>query len=97
LASEWFENARSAVDGEGGAPEQVWDAETGEELLNLPDGAGRLAFSPDGRMLASNSDLAVRVWAIEIEELMRLARQRLTRSFTAEECREFLQKETCPT
>jgi WD40 repeat protein len=37
---------------------QVWDAETGQELLSLKGGDGSVAFSPDGKRLTS----AWKVW-----------------------------------
>jgi WD40 repeat protein len=46
---------------------QIWDAETGEEVLSLRDSrlgsTGCLAFSPDGADLASaGTDGVIRVW-----------------------------------
>src|SRR5262249_45970551 len=46
---------------------QIWDAETGEEVLSLRvsshSSAHRLAFSPDGTELASaGTDGVIRVW-----------------------------------
>jgi serine/threonine protein kinase/DNA-binding beta-propeller fold protein YncE len=45
---------------------RVWDAETGQPLLALPDakaGEGGVAFSPDGLTLAIASGKEVHVWA----------------------------------
>jgi len=82
------------------ATAQMLDATTGRVLLTLslnkalmPD----VAVSPDGRRLATASlDGAVRVYVLPIDELIALARDRLTRGFTLEECRSFLHLETCP-
>jgi WD40 repeat protein/DNA-binding SARP family transcriptional activator len=78
---------------------KLWDAETGEELLNLINyNDGRdLAFTPDGDHLAvASGDGSVRVYVLPIEELMALARLRLTRSLTDEECQRYLHILECP-
>ena len=36
------------------------------------------------------------VYALRLDELTRVARSRLTRSWTPEECRQYLRTETCP-
>jgi WD40 repeat protein/serine/threonine protein kinase len=78
---------------------KVWDATTGEELLTL-SGHGRildLAFSPDGTRLATaGTDGMVRLYVLPIEELVALARSRVTRSLTTEECQQYLHVEECP-
>jgi WD40 repeat protein len=54
-------------------------------------------FSPDGRFLvAAGSDGTVIVYIISIEELMEVARSRLSRGFTSEECRTYLSLDSCP-
>jgi WD40 repeat protein len=79
---------------------KVWDVATGEELLTLTGhngGVTSVAFSPDGKRLVTGSqDGTARVYVLPIEELMALARSRLTRSFTLEECQRFLHMEQCP-
>jgi WD40 repeat protein len=58
---------------------------------------GKLAFSPDGTQLAyTAADGTVRVVALDIDDLIDLARSRLTRSWTRYECETFLHRETCP-
>jgi WD40 repeat protein len=78
---------------------RLWDAETGQETLVLREynNGPNLAFSPDGKHLATTSgDGVVRVFVLPIDDLMALARSRLTRAPTGEECRQYLHLETCP-
>ena len=78
---------------------RLWDAETGQELLVLPgsnDGPD-LEFSPDGKFLATTSgDGSTRVFVLSLEDLVSLARQRVSRSLTLEECQRYLHLEQCP-
>jgi len=79
---------------------KVWDTATGQTLLTLTghsDAVSGVAFSPDGTLLATcSADGTARLYVLPIEALMALARSRLTRSLTAEECRRYLHVETCP-
>jgi WD40 repeat protein len=78
---------------------KVWEASTGAELLTLyGDGAGvgSVAFSPDGTRLAVGGDNAARIYTLRIEDLVVLARSRLTRWWTPEECQRFLHQPDCP-
>ena len=79
---------------------KLWDAQSGEELLTLighRDVVARLAFTPDGtRLVSSSQDGTTRVWALEIADLLSLAKQRLTRALTELECVEFLHLADCP-
>ena len=46
-----------------------------------------VAFGPDGTKLASAStDGVVRVWALDLDQLVLLAEQSVTRGLTSEEC-----------
>jgi WD40 repeat protein/basic membrane lipoprotein Med (substrate-binding protein (PBP1-ABC) superfamily)/DNA-binding SARP family transcriptional activator len=78
---------------------RLWDAVTGQELLLLKPlgGAGLVdvAFSPDGKMLATSADNAVRVFLLDINELVDLANARLSRPFTSEECARFIPTSRC--
>jgi WD40 repeat protein/serine/threonine protein kinase/DNA-binding SARP family transcriptional activator len=69
-----------------------------QELLTLPSEGATVAFSPDGRLLATgnDSDTTGRVYLLHTDELLPLARSRLTRTWTPEECRQYLHRETCP-
>ena len=79
---------------------KLWDAESGLLLLTL-EGFGEavsgVAFSADGsRLIASSYDATVRGFLLDPDELVALARSRLTRTLTREECRQYLHQETCP-
>ena len=79
---------------------KLWDLATGREVLTLfgHDGpVNTVAFSPDGRFLATASgDGTVALHLLPIDELMRLARERVTRTLTDEECRQYLHVGGCP-
>ncbi|MFL5918459.1 MAG: protein kinase domain-containing protein [Gaiellaceae bacterium] len=73
---------------------RIWDWPGSVEALKLPEGGLRLAFSPDGKLLAGVRPKPmpfVHVWTLDPERLLRIARSRVTRSLTAEECRRYLQ------
>jgi WD40 repeat protein len=79
---------------------ELWDMETGLALLTLTDGTTPLLavdVSPDGRYVAvAGSDGTISVYALEVEELMKLARSRLSRGFTKVECQHYLHLPDCP-
>jgi len=88
--------ATASVDGTA----KLWDSETGNELLTLT-ASGRtmlgVSFTPDGRrLITSGADGAVRIYLLKIEELIALAKSRLTRSLTTEECQKYLHVDACP-
>lgn len=88
----------ATVSADGAA--KLWQLDIGQELLTLGGHTGvvsGLAFSPDGTRLAtSGQDGTVRVYLLRTDALMALARSRLTRPLTAEECQRYLHTETCP-
>jgi WD40 repeat protein len=56
-----------------------------------------VAFSPDGTKLASSSQCdGVRIWALDIDDLLKIALREAGRSFTDEECRQYLHVDRCP-
>ena len=79
----------------------IWDWPAGVEIFRLRDSARRVAFSPDGKLLAGvRQELGtrfvgapfVRVWALDPERLLEIARSRVTRQLTEDECRRYLQR-----
>jgi len=80
---------------------RLWDVATGQEQLSLRSNTAAaiadIALSPDGRFLATaGADGAVQIYALDVRDLLHLARTRVTRDLTAEECQRFLQMATCP-
>jgi WD40 repeat protein len=72
----------------------MFDAENGTQLLILPGHrylVTGIGFSRDGKRLVSASpDGVVRVWALDLEDLIRIAKQELTRELSDDECRQYL-------
>jgi hypothetical protein len=56
-----------------------------------------VAFSPDGKRLAIGAaDGVVRVYVLPVDELEAVARSRLTRGWTKDECAQYLPGGRCP-
>ncbi len=79
---------------------KLWDELTGEGQQTLAGDSGAVnsvAYGPDGkRLAAASTDGTVQVYALDVSELLNLARSRVTRSLTPEECNEYFQTESCP-
>jgi WD40 repeat protein/class 3 adenylate cyclase len=79
---------------------KVWDLNTRQELLELSlqgDIIFGAAFNPDGTRLAlTGQDGRTGIMTLTLNELEKLARARLTRSLTTEECKTYLHLEACP-
>jgi WD40 repeat protein len=85
---------------------RVFDARSGAQLLVLPGHelwVSGVDFSPDGRLLAtqgpgslrSKAQGVVRVWALDVDDLLEIAGRSVTRSLTDEECRRYLHQDAC--
>jgi WD40 repeat protein len=79
---------------------RLFDADTGAPQLSLQGfgcAAEGVAFSPDGMRLASTSLCeGVRIWALDIDDLLEIARREAGRAITDEECRQYLHADRCP-
>jgi WD40 repeat protein len=79
---------------------RLWDLGNGQELITLVDHSlpmKSVDFSPDGKkLLAAGADGKVSEFFLSIEDLMQIARSRLSRGFTQEECQTYLHLELCP-
>ena len=78
---------------------RLWDPETGTQRLELPGDEHRVihvVFDPNGSKLASvGEDGLVHVWALELDDLTAMATERLTRTLSDDECRQYLHVERC--
>ena len=86
--------------GERDGSMRLVDAGTGKEQLALP-GNGcpvlDMAFSPDGTKLASAGCDVVKIWALDVDDLLRIAQREVAaRQLTDEECRQYLHESPCP-
>ena len=79
---------------------RLFEAATGTQQLVLRGSGcsvGGVDFSPDGTKLASTSWCdGVRIWALDIDDLLEIAREEVTRPLTDEECRQYLHADRCP-
>ncbi len=79
---------------------KVWNTNTSQPLLNLTGHLGpinNVAFNPSGtRLFTASSDGTVLLYTLQIDDLTELARRRVTRSLTIEECQQYLHMEKCP-
>jgi hypothetical protein len=78
---------------------QLWNIATRKpmvELGPLPAAPpGPVAFSPDGRDLLYTDGNVVRRYPLHADDLIQLARSRLTRGLTADECQQYLNRPSC--
>jgi WD40 repeat protein len=81
---------------------KIWDVSAGASAqpLTLHGHTGPVldvAFSPDGtRLVTVSGDGTARVYALNIEDLVAIAKSRLTRTLTEQECQQYLHTEACP-
>jgi WD40 repeat protein len=79
---------------------RIFDVATGNEKVTFADHhdvVTCVAWSSDGKRLATGSvDRNIRQHAVDVELLMQVARSRVTRNLTPEECRQYLHREEVP-
>lgn len=84
----------------------MWNARTGQYLFILPAAPNdfkdrrhlvrSLRFSRDGTHLTVSDFGLLKTYALDISELMAIAKSRVTRVLTAEECQTYFQSPVCP-
>jgi WD40 repeat protein/transcriptional regulator with XRE-family HTH domain len=79
---------------------KVWNVDTGEEIASMYGNTSNVfgvSFSLDGQHLATaGADGTIRIYEIELSNLMNLARSRINRSLTDDECQMYLHVDVCP-
>ncbi|MGH2539601.1 MAG: WD40 repeat domain-containing protein [Actinomycetota bacterium] len=79
---------------------RLFEAATGAQQLVLPRSGCAVYgvnFSPDGTKLASTSWCdGVRIWALDIDDLLEIARREVPRTLTDDECGQYLHVDQCP-
>lgn len=83
---------------------KLWDVSTGssrsEQPLTFFNPSGyyfiAVAFAPDGKRLAAGGDGTIRIYALPLEDIITIAKSRVTRTLTTDECRKFLHVDKCP-
>jgi WD40 repeat protein/transcriptional regulator with XRE-family HTH domain len=79
---------------------KVWNVDTGEEVASLYGNTSNVfgvSFSPDGHNLATaGADGTIRIYELQLDSLINLARSRITRSLTDDECRMYFHVDVCP-
>ena len=78
----------------------IWETDGGKVALTYKGQKAPLwcvAWSPDGHRLATASrDGTSRVYIVDLNDLVDLARSKVTRGLTEEECQKFLHEDHCP-
>jgi WD40 repeat protein len=79
---------------------RVWDPRTGRLQVTLQLGSlvapGSVDFTSQGRLASTWFDGVTRIWTLDLDELVEIARDRVTRGLTTAECKRYLHADTCP-
>jgi len=96
----WSPDGQRLATGSWDNTTKVWPIGSDMELLTLTghrEYVESVAWSPDGKRLATAShDGTVQVYAVDIRDLMELARQRLTAHPSEKGCKKYLHVDKCP-
>ncbi len=77
----------------------IWDASDGEQIIILRGHRSEVStvqFAADSQTLvAAENSGRILVWTLDLDRLIEIARGRLTRDFTDDECRTHLHIDSC--
>jgi DNA-binding SARP family transcriptional activator/WD40 repeat protein len=80
---------------------RIWDVDEERVTITMPRASAAIvdvAFTPVGNRLAiASANGVVSLHVLDLEELIELARDRVRRGFTDEECQTYLHVPSCPT
>jgi WD40 repeat protein len=97
----WSPDGKQIVTASWDQTARVWGAASGRELATLrghTDKVTNAAWSPDGKQIVTASyDNTARIYLTHIEDLIALAKSRLSRELTCEERERYLHEPRCPT
>ncbi len=84
-----------------GSDVRLWDIQSGKRLLTLDgseEGIVLVEFTADGKQIVTSGGQSgyMRFLVLSVDELIKIAESRLTRSLTEEECQEYLHMDVCP-
>ncbi len=86
------------VSGSADGTARVWDPSTGEQRAVLRTDAAIAAVAVEGERSAvatQDETGVVRIWALDLDELVDIARSRVTRDLTDAECQQYLHRDRC--
>jgi len=94
----WSPDANFIIGVNSDGSTKVWDVQSGMETFTLYGQYSRRPLvSPDSRRLITRGiDNTVNISLLRTSDLVQMARSRLTRGLTTDECRQYLHVETCP-
>jgi WD40 repeat protein len=86
--ARWLPDGTRVVTSHGDGAARVWDATSGTLLTAVGHHSTwpYIDVSPDGRRLVTSADGVARVWTLDPDELLELARARVSRNLSEAEC-----------